>query len=642
MLQSINQLKKSKKKLHVLVRMNLILFSAIVFFVVIGFFSNVDASPFFPEQNNVNAARYFPEDEFNDNYSEALILEGAFYESNGETLDARLIIHGTSGFVVNNTLSYGMLIDSDSDFDTGKNGFDYRYKVTWNNNTWTEIYERIQTDSLFLKEISADQIEDPFIKDSIEGGKQSVELSLDLHEIGDPELYAIAFFTEGSIYEKTPRIQYVTSLAVIPPPEFVVRTNPSPIAFESSTENVFHILVESDIAETTDVHFNVYSDDKTLQITELIDSPISMKGGKAEIPVLLSDDGYDEFRIYKLFVDLNPWHAVNPETRNAERGGEIFESYHYRNSQKSETFTIFWSSFPQQPFINAELLVQIILLVATGVMVFFGIWTHFDNRKDRNQERKIGHSLDMAKIYKTMQSLVCVRDYYSKNTALRYPDDKIAQQRVRLGDESVKNDGSIILKDLNQNNLPHLGWALQHIDQYPNIKTRWDNLQQSIKEYDELVDSLKNKIKSICLKNIGEKLDGYKEYDGTYSNSYFITNIVFECYEILVDDANGSMHQPASGMMVPWNFQDESDTRELCEIRADYVLFQSPEPIDESIAQEILDSCITNETRGDMKKIIKKFSKSTDELALFKQELKSLVTLLEGRDLIKGKCNLGI
>lgn len=134
------------------------------------FVSNVYASPSFSEQKIPSASRYFPEDRFNDRYSEAIMLQGAFYKSHGETFDARLIIYGDSGFNVNNTLSYGMLIDSDSDFGTGQKGFDYRYQIKWENGTWNEIYEEIPTGSVMPKEFFRDEIESPFFKDSVKHG----------------------------------------------------------------------------------------------------------------------------------------------------------------------------------------------------------------------------------------------------------------------------------------------------------------------------------------------------------------------------------------------------------------------------------------------------------------------------------------
>ena len=128
----------------------------LLFVLVFGFglIYDVYASPSFPEQFiDRGIGGYYLDGRLERDY-EILNLEGAYYKSDGKILKARLITHVTSGYGENNTLSYGMLIDSDSDFDTGRNGFDYRYRVLWENSTWFEIYEYLPTDSNYIEEIS--------------------------------------------------------------------------------------------------------------------------------------------------------------------------------------------------------------------------------------------------------------------------------------------------------------------------------------------------------------------------------------------------------------------------------------------------------------------------------------------------------
>jgi len=100
-----------------------IIFLVIIFIILISFTNyTIYASPSFPEQFiSGSAEAYFP-DGYYENDSDALSLEGVFYNSDGKSLDATLILNGKSGFEKNNVLSYGILIDIDTDFDTGIGG----------------------------------------------------------------------------------------------------------------------------------------------------------------------------------------------------------------------------------------------------------------------------------------------------------------------------------------------------------------------------------------------------------------------------------------------------------------------------------------------------------------------------------------
>ncbi len=622
--------------------------STMIFLSLLCFVSvyDAEASTSFSEQFiNAGTDVFFPDDYFHYD-SEALNLEGVYYKSDGETLDTRLIVSGKTGFSINNTISYGMLIDSDSDFNTGRNGFDYRYMVQWDNGTMNEIYEQFLTNSSEVREIFKKPIGSFFVEDSVEHNslKNTVEMSIDLEKIGNPELYAVVFFSEGYLSGKTPLVQDVTRLAIIPPPEFVVTTEPSLISFPSGTEKIIHIQVDSDIAETTDLHYNVYLKNKNENIVVkqlLIENFVELSGGKAVIPVSLEVEGHDDSLTHKLQFDLEAWYDVNPYTKTVERGGELFDSYYFRNQQEPESFTIFWSTLEQKPSIGFPLLIQIILLGATIVMAYVGVKTHRNNKKMGDSERKLNHSTDMAKIFKTILSLVCIRDYYSKELTLRYPEDEIIQEKVRSG-INIRNFGDIVLRDLVPNNIPRLSWALQHIESYHDIKNSWNKLQRSKSKYKTKVHLVKQQIEIICENGIKEKLPDLRAYDGSYSDSYFIENIVFEVYEILVDHVNGLDHQPIQTSTMPWNLDSNSDKRKLYMITSDSILFQTTQPIDYSIVTKILNSCITEETTLLMNEIIQEFNNTEQVLAEFKKELKEIVIQLEGHDLIEGKCELGI
>ena len=619
-----------------------------IILLTVGLIHESNASPSFSEKKDVNAARYFPEDKFYDYFSEALILEGAFYESDGKTLDARLIIHGTSGFDPKNTLSYGMLIDSDSDFDTGKNGFDYRYKVQWTDYTWTETYERIHTDSPILKEISNSTIDDPFIKNSIgeEGKKHSVELSLELDKIGNPELYAVVFFTEGTIHEKAPLVQYVTSVAAIPPPEFVVKTNPSPIAFESSTEKVFHIVVESEIAETTDIHYNVYSESDNVQITELIENTISLKGGKAEIPVLLHDDGHEDLEVHKIFVDLNPWYDVNPETRNADRGGEIFDSYHFRNQQNAETFTIFWSSLQETPS-DLQLPIQIAILLVTGIMVVIALLTYKENAKIANYDRNEKHRLQILTVYDYMQSLLYGTNKTTKELRLNYPKHDTDREEASEGNVTINSLRISDVKSFDAKNILFYESALEHFEAYSEQKNKWELLIQSVVKYNAESNSLKQDIQMMYEKFCADNLPNFKPYGNDQNHVYYMEQIVRKAYEILDADELGNPfdlemkfeHHMLSHEYPEIEISPDDDVAQNTLSNDDVTLLFSTEPFPD-IAYDLLAVILSEPFSTKYSNLMKTKKETIRLLGEFRESIKILVRELSLGAELKGECSL--
>ena len=607
-------------------------------------------SPSFPEQKIHSGAIYFPEDGSFDQYSEALVLEGAFYKSHGESFDARLIIHGKSGFDINNTLSYGMLIDSDSDFNTGKKGFDYRYYVKWDNGTWYEIYEEIPTGSVNpIKEFEKNHIESPFIEDSVEhsGIKQTVEMSMDLSKIGNPDLYAVAFYTEGTIYERTPLIQYVTSLAVIPPPEFVVSTNPPLISFESSTEEIVNIIVESDIAETTDVYHNIYSDNKNLEIAELLeDNSIHIRSGKAEIPIKLKDVAHDDIQVHHLSVDLNPWHAVNPETRNAERGGEIFESYHYRNHQEAQTFLLSWISLPA-PSYDWQLSIQIAILIATGMMVVFAFFTYEKQAKMTNYTLNEKHKHEILDVYDKMQSLLYEKRGFTKEFVLTYPEND--DKRIEASVGSVNLHASRIFEtvEFNGANVFFYHSALEHLKSYPEINEKWNSLYESISNYNAELISLKKSIEEHYLEFFKKHFTNFVPADGTSKHVFNMESIVRESYEILDDAMNGrdvdldleETHHMLSDEYEHIESGSENDEAQNSLYKNNSLLLFSTEPFPNE-AHNMLNTVLTGTLKKKYQSLMKIEQKNIKFLDEFRFSIKDVVKELTLGVKLKGECKL--
>ena len=69
-------------------------------------------------------------------------LTAVSYFSDGHTLNTTLWL--SAPFIthpLNDNVSYGMMIDSDSDSSTGSGGSDFMFQITWDNNTKTWTYD---------------------------------------------------------------------------------------------------------------------------------------------------------------------------------------------------------------------------------------------------------------------------------------------------------------------------------------------------------------------------------------------------------------------------------------------------------------------------------------------------------------------
>jgi len=608
---------------------------------------DAEAATSFPEQFiHSGTGGYFPDGHF-ERDSEALNLEGVFYKSDGKTLEARLVTHGTTGFSANNTLSYGMLIDSDSDFDTGRNGFDHRYYIQWENGIWYEIYEELPTGSVNTKEIYKSKIEQAFFPESVildDQLKHTVELSLDLEKIDSPELFAIVFFSEGHFLGDMPLRQDVLSLAVIPPPEFVVRTNPPLISFESSTEKVVHILVESDIAETSDVHYNVYSDSNNAKATKLIGNTVSMKGGMVEIPILLHDQGHDDTQIHKLFVELNPWYDVNPDTSNAERGGEIFDSYHFRNQQTVESFTIFWSSLPAPPY-NWQLPVQIAILIATGVMVVFAFFTYRKNAEIATYDSDEKHKHQILSVYDRMQYLIPRYNGITKEISIEYPEEH-HRSRVEFGKVAWYTTTNVDTLKLNETKVLFYNAALKHLKKYPETHAKWKSLYESVSDYNKEVDLIKQEIQKLCLKFIQENLSDFKDAKNDNEHVFYIDTIVYKAYEILDDVVNNRQvdfsleydGHKISDMYPELEIDGDDDEMEHNASKNGSGFFRSSKHIPAE-ADNLLGSVMTQELQEKFKSLKDKENPCYDKFDELRSSIKEVVRELNLGMKLKGECD---
>ena len=160
------------------------------------------------------------------------------YFSNGKTLKSTfwlLLPFMPSQYKIN----YGLFIDSDNNDQTGFNGIDYQYEISWINETksWNKRVlewassgeERILDEIVNLTDFSK--------------GQNYISLSLDLKKLLYPKEYRVLFYAE---YEKNNLlISDFSKWVYIPPPNIKINTNPQNIVLRQGEQKNIELNLNS-------------------------------------------------------------------------------------------------------------------------------------------------------------------------------------------------------------------------------------------------------------------------------------------------------------------------------------------------------------------------------------------------------------
>jgi hypothetical protein len=177
-------------------------------------------------------------------------LSSISYSSNGRFLNATLFFRHPiidRPLTVNNT-AYGMLIDIDSDYNTGWQGYDYMMKISWENKTknWTYVLQEWSSDS------TTRVLENRSNFTSFLDNKESsyVYLSLDLQKINFPDKYLVVFFTDYDFQDGDVKyeISDFSNTARIPPPQFVMSISPNSVSLRPGEKKTAEVQVNSSTA----------------------------------------------------------------------------------------------------------------------------------------------------------------------------------------------------------------------------------------------------------------------------------------------------------------------------------------------------------------------------------------------------------
>jgi hypothetical protein len=186
--------------------------------------------------------------EFTD-YYRFVDMKAISFFSNGEFLNATFFLN--SPFIErpsNDYIAYGMLVDADSNYDTGWQGFDYSARISWNNKTndWQYLLEEWSSVSAGRLIDKRNNISGFF---GSEGPSNYVHFSLDLDKMASPNPYRVVFYTDydyredGQLYE----ISDFSNIVHIPPPDFIISTSPDSVNLRPGEDKSIEVLVNSSV-----------------------------------------------------------------------------------------------------------------------------------------------------------------------------------------------------------------------------------------------------------------------------------------------------------------------------------------------------------------------------------------------------------
>jgi hypothetical protein len=184
--------------------------------------------------------------DYNSTLDKSTDIQKITYFSNGTILNATLWLGGgfdkrpsTNGS--NPVVVYGMLIDADSNQETGKEGVDYQVEIQWSNETQTwnkiiiEYSSPVHNRTLDIKENYTG-----FFKND----ERYVSLYVNLGDIIYPNGYKALFYA-GTVYDYFNMKIDLSSWVDIPPPQYIISTLPNPVIVRQGEQKNIGVQLKS-------------------------------------------------------------------------------------------------------------------------------------------------------------------------------------------------------------------------------------------------------------------------------------------------------------------------------------------------------------------------------------------------------------
>jgi hypothetical protein len=187
------------------------------------------------------------------NYTDLLAVN---YLSNGKSLNSTIWL--ASGFKNSSvpvydqpfrSITYGMLIDADSNPQTGYNGADYDFYVEATGGKLNGyLYQLSSTGAYRLVGSKIDLTQPLLDPDALRG---SITLQLDLSSINYPSKYNLLFYSAESF--RSNEVRQFTSWVSVPPPTLLITTSPSNVMIRQGQEQTIPARIKSTTGFSNDV-----------------------------------------------------------------------------------------------------------------------------------------------------------------------------------------------------------------------------------------------------------------------------------------------------------------------------------------------------------------------------------------------------
>jgi hypothetical protein len=187
------------------------------------------------------------------NYTDILAVD---YTSDGKTLNATFWLSSGSKNLTTaiynqpfRKISYGILIDADSNTKTGYNGADYDFYVeSVGGKLSGYLYHLSSTGGYRLIGSEINYSQPVFDPNVLQG---SVSLRLDLGSMNYPSNYDLLFYTAESY--KSNEVRQFTNWVSVPPPTLHITTSPSNIVIRQGEEQLIPARIRSTTGFSNDV-----------------------------------------------------------------------------------------------------------------------------------------------------------------------------------------------------------------------------------------------------------------------------------------------------------------------------------------------------------------------------------------------------
>ncbi len=237
----------------------IIIIPLLLLLILNPFHKTMALSPSFELQELINENRHWVQTYGNNdahlksNYTDILSVD---YISNGKTLNATFWL--ASAFKNSSAaiyyqpfrkISYGMLIDSDSNSKTGYNGADYDFYVESVAGKLSAYLYQLSSTGGYRLVGSKINYSQPYVDPNVLLG--SVNLQLDLGSINYPRHYNVMFYTAEAF--KSNEVRQFTSWVNIPPPSLQITTSPSNILIKQGEAQTIPARIKSTSGFSNDV-----------------------------------------------------------------------------------------------------------------------------------------------------------------------------------------------------------------------------------------------------------------------------------------------------------------------------------------------------------------------------------------------------